>query len=177
MSLSKAGLPGERLGVVIGDPQIVEILEAFQTNMCIHASRYGQAIASRAITSGALADISLEVIRPHYQNKFTVVENTLDSAMPKDLPWFLHRGEGAIFAWIWLQDLPISDWEFYQKLKEVGVIVVPGSSFFPGLREDWAHKHQCFRVSLTATNSEIQTGMERFAKVTQEVYQKVPIPA
>lgn len=175
MSLSKAGLPGERLGVVIGDPNLVGILEAFQTNMCIHASRYGQAIASRAITSGALADISLKVIRPHYQEKISLVESTLDAAMPKDLPWFLHRGEGAIFAWIWLKDLPMSDWEFYQKLKEVGVIVVPGSSFFPGLREDWQHKHECFRVSLTATNKEIQTGMERFAKVVQEVYQKVPV--
>jgi len=171
MSLSKVGLPGERIGIAIGEPQLIGVLQSFQTNMCIHSSRYGQAIAARAIASGALADIAVNVIRPYYQNKFTVVENTLDQAMPKDLPWFLHRGEGAIFAWLWLEDLPMTDWEFYQQLKQVGVIVVPGSSFFPGLREDWPHKHQCIRISLTASDQEIETGMQRLAKVLEQMYQ------
>ncbi|WP_445172385.1 valine--pyruvate transaminase, partial [Microcoleus sp.] len=52
MSLSKAGLPGERIGIAIGDEKIIQILESFQTNMCIHSPRYGQAIATRAIASG-----------------------------------------------------------------------------------------------------------------------------
>jgi valine--pyruvate aminotransferase len=172
LSLSKAGLPGERVGVVIGEPQLVEVLESFQTNMCIHSPRYGQAIAAIAIASGALGDIATNIIRPHYQHKFDVVENTLDQSLPKDLPWFLHRGEGAIFAWLWFRDLPITDWEFYQQLKQVGVIVVPGSSFFPGLQEDWSHKHQCLRISLTATDEEIEIGMQRLAKVAQQVYQR-----
>jgi valine--pyruvate aminotransferase len=90
--------------------------------------------------------------------------------MPKDLPWFLHRGEGAIFAWLWLQELPVSDWEFYQQLKKVGVIVVPGSSFFPGLEENWEHKHQCLRISLTGSDEEISIGMQLLAKIAQEVY-------
>jgi valine--pyruvate aminotransferase len=171
MSLSKAGLPGDRVGIAIGDEQVIQVLESFQTNLCIHSSRYGQAIAAQAIASGALAEISTQVIRPYYQDKFTVVETSLDQAMPQDIPWFLHRGEGAIFAWLWLQDLPITDWEFYQQLKQVGVIVVPGSSFFPGLREDWPHKQQCVRISLTASNKEIAIGMQRLAKIVAEVYQ------
>jgi valine--pyruvate aminotransferase len=158
--------------VAIGDAQLIQVLQSFQTNMCIHPSRYGQAIAAIAINSGALAEIATQVIRPFYQNKFTVLETTLDQAMPKDLPWFLHRGEGAIFAWLWLKDLPISDWEFYQQLKQVGVIVVPGSSFFPGLQENWLHKQQCLRISLTASDEEIETGMQRLAKVAQQVYQQ-----
>lgn len=172
MSLSKAGLPGERIGIAIGDEQLIGALESFQTNMCIHPSRYGQAIAARAINSGALADIAVQVIRPYYKSKFAVLEATINQAMPKDLPWFLHRGEGAIFAWLWLQDLPLSDWEFYQQLKQVGVIVVPGSTFFPGLEEDWPHKHQCLRISLTASDQEIEIGMQRLAKVAEQVYQK-----
>ncbi|MEZ2226263.1 valine--pyruvate transaminase [Microcoleus sp.] len=171
MSLSKAGLPGERIGIAIGDENIIQVLQSFQTNMCIHSPRYGQAIAARAINSGALADIGVNVIRPYYQSKFDVVETTLEQAMPKDLPWFLHRGEGAIFAWLWLKDLPITDWEFYQQLKQVGVILVPGSSFFPGLREDWRHKQECLRISLTATNQEIETAMKRLAKMVEKVYQ------
>ncbi|MEH2158501.1 valine--pyruvate transaminase [Nostoc sp.] len=177
MSLSKAGLPGERIGIAIGDEKWIEVLECFQANMSLHSSRYGQAIAALAINSGRLVDISHTVIRPFYQNKFTVLETSLEEAMPKNLPWFLHRGEGAIFAWLWLEDLPISDWEFYQQLKQVGVIIVPGSTFFPGLEEEWAHKHQCFRISLTGTDEEIATAMQRLAKVAEEAYKGAAVTA
>ncbi len=170
MTLSKAGLPGERIGIAVGDRRVIQVLQSFQTNLCIHSSRYGQAIAAKAIASGALGTMSETVIRPYYQEKFTVLESTLDAAMPKEMPWFLHRGEGAIFAWLWFEDLPISDWEFYQHLKQAGVIVVPGSPFFPGLREEWKHKHQCVRISLTASSEEIATGMERLAQVATQVY-------
>ena len=170
ISLSKAGLPGERIGIAIGAPELIKVLESFQTNLCIHSSRYGQALAAKAIASGKLADISTRVIRPYYQGKFEVVEDILDQHMPKNIPWFLHRGEGAIFSWLWLKDLPITDWELYQELKKMGVIVVPGSSFFPGLRENWRHKQECLRISLTASNDEIATGMKCLAKVVAKVY-------
>lgn len=176
ISLSKAGLPGERLGIAIGDAAIIRALESFQTNLCIHSSRYGQAIAARAIASGALANLSETVIRPHYQEKFAVLESALDQAMPDDVPWHLHRGEGSIFAWIWFQDLPMTDWDFYQKLKQKGVIIVPGSPFFPGLKADWPRKHECIRISLTATPEEIITAIDHLAAVTREVYANAPTP-
>ncbi|AMA08072.1 valine--pyruvate transaminase [Picosynechococcus sp. PCC 73109] len=170
LSLSKAGLPGERVGIAIGEPRFIGVLQAFLTNACIHSSRYGQAIAARAIQSGALAHIAETVIRPYYQNKIQILEAALDRAMPKDVPWYLHRGEGAIFAWLWFDELPMTDWELYQELKAVGVIAVPGSPFFPGLREDWPHKQQCLRISLTATDSEIETAMARLSDVVKNVY-------
>jgi valine--pyruvate aminotransferase len=177
MSLSKAGLPGERIGIAIGDERIIQVLEAFQTNICIHSGRYGQAIAARAIRSGALAEISERIIRPFYQKKFAILEAALSEFMPPDLPWFLHRGEGAIFGWVWFRDLPMTDWNLYQQLKVAGVIAVPGSTFFPGLREDWPHKHQCLRLSLTATDEEIVQGMKRLAEVVQRVYSAQLEPA
>ncbi|NES97377.1 MAG: valine--pyruvate transaminase [Desertifilum sp. SIO1I2] len=174
-SLSKSGLPGERVGIAIGHERLIQVLESFLTNLCLHSSRYGQAIAARAIRSGQLAQLSLDVIRPYYQNKLAILEATLDRTMPNDVPWFLHRGEGAIFAWLWLNELPMSDWEFYQKLKQVGVILVPGNSFFPGLRENWQHTQQCFRISLTASDTELETAMQRLAEVVQQVYQASPV--
>ncbi|MCU0566985.1 MAG: valine--pyruvate transaminase [Oculatellaceae cyanobacterium Prado106] len=170
MSLSKAGLPGERVGIALGDERIIQVLEAFLTNLCLHSSRYGQAIAARAIRSGALAELSETVIRPHYQAKFATLESALDEAMPDSVPWYLHQGEGSIFGWLWLKDLPMTDWEFYQRLKAVGVILVPGDAFFPGLREAWDHTQQCFRISLTADHGEIAIAMQRLAEVARQVY-------
>lgn len=174
-SLSKAGLPGERVGIALGDERLIQALEAFLTNMCLHSSRYGQAIAARAIRSGRLVEVSERVIRPHYQSRFATLEAALDVAMPRDLPWFLHRGEGAIFAWLWLQDLPMTDWEFYQELKQAGIIVVPGSPFFPGLRDPWRHTQECFRISLTATDAELETAMKRLAEVASRVYRAATV--
>ena len=170
ISLSKAGLPGERIGVALGDESIIQVLQSFQTNLCIHSSRYGQAIAAQAIASGALNHISETVIRPHYKNKFSVLEESLEQFMPATAPWYLHRGEGAIFAWLWFDQLPVQDWELYQRLKDYGVIVVPGSPFFPGLKEDWPHTKQCIRISLTASDEEIATGVRHLATVVGELY-------
>ncbi|MDB9525587.1 valine--pyruvate transaminase [Oscillatoria sp. CS-180] len=170
MSLSKAGLPGERIGIALGDESIIQVLQSFQTNLCIHSSRYGQAIAARAIASGALADISEAVIRPYYQNKFAVLEDSLTSFLPKTAPWYLHRGEGAIFAWLWFDQLSATDRELYQQLKRYGVIVVPGNPFFPGLQEAWSHTQQCIRISLTATDEDIVQGIRHLATVVTELY-------
>lgn len=170
MSLSKAGLPGERVGIAIGDERNIHALECFQANAAIHSSRYGQALAALAINSGELARLSETVIKPHYQHKAEILTAALDREMPDDVPWYLHKAEGAIFAWLWLNDLPISDKQLYQEIKKEHVIVVPGASFFPGLNEDWPHKEQCLRISLTATGEELEAGAAAIARVVERVY-------
>ncbi|MGD1862724.1 MAG: valine--pyruvate transaminase [Leptolyngbyaceae cyanobacterium] len=176
ISLSKAGLPGERIGIALGDASIIQTLQSFQTNLCIHSSRYGQAIAARAIASGALATLAETVIRPYYRSRFAVLAESLDRYMPAAVPWYLHRGEGAIFAWLWFDQLPVTDRELYQQLKQYGVIVVPGNPFFPGLPTDWSHVHQCIRISLTATDGEIAQAIQHLATVVTALYQQ-PTPA
>ena len=170
MSLSKAGLPGERLGVAIADPELLAPLQAFQANAAIHSSRFGQALAAKAIASGQLAELSRTVIQPHYRHKHQRLEAAFDREMSDDIPWYLHVGEGAIFAWLWLKDCPMSDLEMYQAIKREGTIVVPGQSFFPGLQEDWDHKHQCLRISLTATVEQIEAGVAAIARVVERTY-------
>ena len=91
LSLSKAGLPGERVGIAIGEARWIQVLECFQSNMCLHSPRYGQAIAAKAIQSGVLAEIATGVIRPFYRNKFEILQDTLDRVMPQ-VPWFFASG-------------------------------------------------------------------------------------
>lgn len=170
ISLSKAGLPGERVGIAIGDERNIEALECFQTNAAIHSSRFGQALAARAIASGELAHLSQSVIKPFYQHKASVLTAAFDREMPNDVPWYLHKAEGAIFAWLWLKDLPVTDKELYQLIKREHVFVVPGEPFFPGLNEEWPHKRQCLRISLTATEEELETGAAVIARVVKRVY-------
>ena len=76
-----------------------------------------------------------------------------------------------MFAWPWLQDLTVADVDLYERLKQERVIVVPGSFFFLGLDEPWDHKQQCTRISLTATEEEIEQGAATIANVVEQVYE------
>lgn len=70
MSLSKAGLPGERIGIAIGPSRYIQAMEAFQSNAAIHSSRLGQYMVASVLNDGRLADVSLNEVRPYYRNKF-----------------------------------------------------------------------------------------------------------
>ncbi|MCG7409142.1 valine--pyruvate transaminase [Paenibacillus sp. ACRRX] len=175
VSLSKVGLPGERIGVAIASEKYIQLLEAFQSNMNIHSSRFGQALAARAIMTGELAEVSTNVIKTFYHKRFLIWESALDRLMPDEVPWHLHVGEGSIFAWMWFKDLPISDAELYVELKQEGMIVVPGSTFFSGLNEPWSHIKECIRISLTASEEELERGVAILAKVIARVYQQAGI--
>lgn len=170
ISFSKAGLPGERIGIAIGNEHLLSRLEPFQANANIHSSRFGQAIAAKAIRSGELVRLSETVIKPHYERKLALLETAFDREMAEEIPWYLHAGDGAMFAWLWLDELPVSDVELYQRLKQQRVIVVPGSFFFPGLDEPWPHKRRCLRISLTATEEEIERGVSAIALVIERAY-------
>jgi valine--pyruvate aminotransferase len=172
VSLSKTGLPGERIGVAIGDEKWIEVLESFATNIAIHSARFGQALATKAIKSGELAQLSKEVVRPFYQNKLEEIKVACHKYLNPDLTWYLHDCQGGMFAWLWLENLPITDQELYTKLKEKGVIVVPGSGFFPGLQHDWQHSHECIRLSLTSTQESINEGVRILSEMLQELYKK-----
>lgn len=174
-SLSKAGLPGERVGIAIGPEHLLQPVECFQANASIHSSQLGQAIAARAIRSGELAKLSEQVIRPHYWQKMERLQAAFGREFPDDLPWFLHRAEGALFAWLWLPDLPISDRGLYQRLKQEGVVVVPGSPFFPGIDPSWPHQYQCVRISLTATLEQIEQGVAILSQVVEQAYSRTPL--
>ena len=46
-----------------------------------------------------------------------------------------------------------------------------GSFFFLGLDEPWDHKQQCIRISLTATEEEIEQSVATIANVVEQVYE------
>jgi valine--pyruvate aminotransferase len=155
VSLSKAGLPGERVGIAIGHARYIEALEPFLSNTGIHSSRFGQALAAKTFLSGKLEELSAHVVRPLYLKKLQVFRDALHHHLPDEVNWYLHRVEGSLFAWLWVETHEMHDVEIYQRLKQGGLLCVPGSTFFPGLREEFPHKHRCLRFSMTAPDEDL----------------------
>ncbi|SVD71253.1 uncharacterized protein METZ01_LOCUS424107, partial [marine metagenome] len=78
--------------------------------------------------------------------------------------------EGALFLWLWFEDLPITSQELYERLKARGVLVVSGHYFFPGLDEPWRHKDECIRVTYAQDDKVVQKGLSIIADEVRKAY-------
>ena len=85
-------------------------------------------------------------------------------------PSRIHKPQGAFFLWLWLPKLPIRSFELYERLKQNGVIVVPGEYFFPGIDSAWAHTHECIRISYAQDLDVLEQGIDIIAQEIHRVY-------
>src|SRR6266849_2211456 len=169
VSLSKAGLPGERIGLMIGHEDILAAVAAFQANVTFHPSSIGQSMAASVIANGTLARLCENVIKAHYRERYHLVGEILSVLLP-DVPWYLHRSQGGIFAWLWFPKLPITSEALSGILADDGVLVVPGEPFFQGLPEPWDHAHQCVRLSLTAEPVDLEAGILTLGRLLDRLH-------
>ncbi|EKO3479573.1 valine--pyruvate transaminase [Vibrio fluvialis] len=169
MSLSKLGLPGVRCGIVIASEAITQALTNMNGIISLAPGSVGPALAHRIIEKGDLLRLSQEVIKPFYRQKSQRAVELLQQAI--DDPRFrIHKPEGAIFLWLWFDELPITTMELYRRLKARGVLIVPGEYFFIGQREDWAHAHQCLRMNYVQSDDAMQQGIAIIAEEVQKAY-------
>ncbi len=174
MSLSKLGLPGVRCGIVIANETVTQALTNMNGIISLAPGSVGPAIAQHMIERGDLLRLSDEVIRPFYQQKSQTAVKLLQQAIP-DPRFRIHKPEGAIFLWLWFDELPISTMALYQRLKARGVLVVPGEYFFIGQQQDWPHAHQCLRMNYVQDDQEMQKGIQIIAEEVAKAYQQAEL--
>ncbi|KFC78652.1 valine--pyruvate aminotransferase [Ewingella americana ATCC 33852] len=169
MSLSKLGLPGSRCGIVIADEKIITAISNMNGIISLAPGSVGPAIANEMIARGDLLRLSEEVIKPFYYQRVQETIATLRRYLPEDR-CLIHKPEGAIFLWLWFKDLPISTETLYQRLKQRGVLMVPGHFFFPGLEHPWPHTHQCMRMNYVPDAEKIERGVKILAEEVERAH-------
>ncbi|PTO92004.1 valine--pyruvate transaminase [Vibrio sp. 10N.286.48.B8] len=169
MSLSKLGLPGVRCGIVIASEEVTQALTNMNGIISLAPSSVGPAIANHMIENGDLLRLSSEVIKPFYKEKSLRAVELLQDAI--DDPRFrIHKPEGAIFLWLWFDELPITTMELYDRLKARGVLIVPGEYFFIGQEDEWDHAHQCLRMNYVQDDEAMQKGIAIIAEEVKKAY-------
>ncbi|MDN3700587.1 valine--pyruvate transaminase [Vibrio artabrorum] len=169
MSLSKLGLPGVRCGIVIASEEVTQALTNMNGIISLAPSSVGPAIANHMIEKGDLLRLSGEVIKPFYKEKSLRAVELLQQAI--DDPRFrIHKPEGAIFLWLWFDELPITTMELYDRLKARGVLIVPGEYFFIGQEDEWDHAHQCLRMNYVQDDEAMQKGIAIIAEEVKKAY-------
>jgi valine--pyruvate aminotransferase len=169
-SLSKLGLPGTRTGIVVASAELVEQLAAANAVLALANGSVGQALTEPLFANDSVLRLSLEHIRPFYEQRCRLAVGWLDELLGDSVPYRIHEPEGAFFLWLWLPGLPVSDRELYQRLKARGLIVVPGSYFFYGLADDFAHRRECLRISYAQPPEKLRRGIEILADEVRRLY-------
>ncbi|MFI6504484.1 aminotransferase class I/II-fold pyridoxal phosphate-dependent enzyme [Nonomuraea typhae] len=171
-TLSKAGLPAERIGFAIGPSRYVQPMVSFMANSVLHAPQLMQRVVARALSSGLLDSLASSVIFPFYRARRLHVERLLNDLLPSSIDWRLHAGEGGMFCWLWIDHGWFDDMALYRLMKSKKVFIVPGRHFFVNplsMAPSATYATRCFRISLTADEPVIEEGLTRIAEGLTEL--------
>lgn len=171
MSLSKLGLPGVRCGIVVASEAITQALTNMNGIISLAPGSVGPTLANHMIGKGELLKLSSDVIKPYYKQKSQRAVELLQQAIT-DSRFRIHKPEGAIFLWLWFDELPITTMELYQRLKARGVLIVPGEYFFIGQEDEWDHAHQCLRMNYVQDDEMMQQGIAIIAEEVERAYRE-----
>lgn len=171
-SLSKIGLPGVRTGIIVANPEVVRAISAMNAIVNLSPVRFGAAIATPLFADDSIITLANQYIRPFYERQAKLAIGLL-KAQFANLPVRIHKPEGAIFLWVWFENLPISTTKLYEMLKEQGTLVIPSEHFFVGIdTADYPHAHECIRLSIAQNDETLQKGIATIGAVVRQLYAK-----
>jgi valine--pyruvate aminotransferase len=130
---------------------------------------FGAVLLSDMVSSGKILDISRDIVRPFYRDRMLKALDAV-AELFTGIPYHVHKPEGALFLWLWFPDLPITSRELYARLKARDVLVLSGDHFFPGLKDDWRHRHECLRVTYAQEPALVRRGIEVIADEVRRAY-------
>ena len=130
---------------------------------------FGPALVQDIVKSRDILHLSNNVIKHYYQRKALLAIDWIKRELA-GIEYYIHKVEGAIFIWLWLPNLPIRCEALYQRIKQRGVIIVPGNYFFPGLQHDWSHQHECLRISYAMHESVVEQGIKIIGEEIRSLY-------
>jgi valine--pyruvate aminotransferase len=168
-SVSKAGLPGERIGFAIGPSRYIGPMVFFIANTALHAPQLTQDVLASILERGYIDELASTVIRPYYLARRQAAEKLLAESMPESVEWRIHESHGGMFCWLWVNEPWFDDAQFYQLLKRRRVIIVPGRHFFADPQCLGRHGTQCFRVSVTPEEPVLREGIRRIGEALEEL--------
>ena len=177
MSLSKIGLPSARTGIIVAGKELVGALSSVNAIASLATGTVGQAIVEPLIASGEILSLSRDVVRPFYAAKRATALATIDSLFA-GLPVRVHESEGAIFLWLWFQDMPIEAHELYERLKARNVLVLSGENFSFGTFADggacaaWDHPRRCIRINYSTADADVGEGLAVIAEEVRRAYDR-----
>lgn len=170
-SLSKVGLPGLRTGIVVACPEVVQAIGNMNAIINLSPVRFGAAIVTPLFADDRIVELSNSVIQPFYRKQAELAISLLQKEFA-NFPVKIHKPEGAIFLWVWFENLPVSTTKLYEMLKQQGTLIIPSEHFFVGIdTANYPHAKECIRLSIAQDEKTLTDGIATIGRVVRDLYQ------
>lgn len=170
LSLSKLGLPNTRTGIVVGRPEVIRAVASMTAIVGLANCPIGQKIILPLVESREILRLAREVVCPFYERKSRLAQEWIAGCFDHSLDYHVHVSEGALFLWLWFRGMKISAETLYDRLKERGVLIVPGHYYGVGAPDDWRHGHECIRLSFAMDEDSVRKGIGILAEEVAKGY-------
>lgn len=121
-SFSKILFPGIRIGWILADKDVIDVLESVKRCKNIHTSFLDQGILYEYLNSGAF-EKQIKKVRKVYKEKYEFALNCINKYIKSTFIW----GEGGLHIYVGIEG--INARELLEKCYEKGVIFTPGDIF------------------------------------------------
>jgi valine--pyruvate aminotransferase len=132
---------------------------------------FGPALLKQLLNNQNIWALCDQHVTPFYRQKMQHAVSCFTQQLA-GLDFAIHKPEGAIFLWLWFKNLPVSSEVLYQRLKLRGVLVVSGHHFFAGLKDEWAHRHECIRVTYCQDSDSVAQGAKIISEEVRAIYRE-----
>lgn len=161
-TFSKTFTPGLRIGWVVGHPKIINKFIQIKQGSDLQTSSLDQKITARYMTKYNLDD-HIEKIKRVYQNRRTVMLNTMRESFHQDITFT--EVKGGLFTWVKVKE-SLDTKLIMEEALEKHVAFVPGASFFAS-----GDKKNFMRLNYSCMPEEmIEIGIRRLAEVLNKYY-------
>ena len=167
-SFSKLGLPNVRTAIVVAAPEVARAVASMTAITGLANGTLGQWMVGALLESGEIDRLVEEVVRPYYRERLLRALGWLEESLGDEVDYRIHETGGAMFLWLWLPGLVSGSREFYLRLKERGVLVVPGRAFALGLSEVEPHADQCLRISFAMDDETLREGLREVGRLAKD---------
>lgn len=123
-SLSKILFPGLRIGWILGDENLIDVLESVKRGRTIHSSFLDQSAFYYYLKSGAF-NRYIKTVRKYYKDKYNLVMDMVN----KYIPYEYVTGEGGLHIFIKLKN-NLNAKELLELCFKDGVVFMDGSIFY-----------------------------------------------
>ncbi|TGK96743.1 valine--pyruvate transaminase [Leptospira brenneri] len=166
LSFSKIGLPGVRLGIIISNPETIEILSSYAAVGNLAVGNLGVYMMEILFQKNILPHLSKNILRPFYDKKRELAISIFESEFQKHgIDYEIHDPMGGFFLWIRFPSLSVSNHKLYHLCKDKRLFIVSGHYFFPGLNSDFSHTKDCIRLTYCRKEEELARGAHILAEI------------